>query len=121
MGIFDFERASGSHLGNDSQPPPTSTVGTPYLGVSTSTHPSVSRGNGETASKIFDDASTTNHSYAATAAQIQECVDQLRDIGFSSAAEGGVSLLVVYAQTAEGNLSEAIDLLAEEKRVYEGM
>ncbi|KAL8655399.1 MAG: hypothetical protein Q9210_000897 [Variospora velana] len=120
-GIFDFERASGSHPRNDSQPPPTSTVGTPYLDVSTSTHSFVSRATGETASKIFDDASATNHSDAATAAQIQECVDQLRDMGFGSAAEGGVSRLVVYAQTAEGNLGEAIDLIAEEKRVYEGM
>ncbi|KAL9059416.1 MAG: hypothetical protein Q9206_001489 [Seirophora lacunosa] len=119
--ILDFEIANAGHHGDDGRPPQTSTVYTPYLDASTSIRSPVSRGNGETVSGIFDDASATDHTDAGTAALIQECVDQLRNMGFGSAAEGGVSRLVVYAQTAQGNLGETIDLIAEEKRVYEEM
>lgn len=73
----------------------------------------------ETTSGILDDASATDHMDAATVAKTQECVDQLHEMGFGSATEGGVSRLVVYAQAARGDLAEAIDLIAEEKQVYD--
>ncbi|KAL9014355.1 MAG: hypothetical protein Q9173_000998 [Seirophora scorigena] len=119
--ILDFGIANAGHPGDDGRPPQTSMVFTPYLDASTSIRSQISRGNGETVSGIFDDAFATDHADAGTAALIQECVDQLRDMGFGSAAEGGVSRLVVYAQTAQGDLGETIDLIAEEKRVYEEM
>lgn len=59
-----------------------------------------------------------DHSDAATASKIQECVEQLKALGFCSHANNGLGRLIVYAQAADGDLSDAIDMIDEEQQVY---
>ena len=59
-----------------------------------------------------------DHSDAATASKIQVCVEQLRALGFCSHDNNGVGRLIVYAQAADGDLSDAIDMIDEEQQVY---
>ena len=75
------------------------------------------RGGGAIASDILADA--TYHGDAATVAKTQACVEQLENLGFGSAAEGGLNRLVVYAQASGGDLIEAIDLITEERQAYD--
>ncbi|KAL8798438.1 MAG: hypothetical protein Q9182_006666 [Xanthomendoza sp. 2 TL-2023] len=70
-------------------------------------------------SDILAEANDTDHCDAATVARTQACVAQLQRLGFGLAAEGGSSRLVIYAQAAEGDLIEAIDMIAEERRAYD--
>ncbi|KAI4125072.1 MAG: hypothetical protein LQ347_005492 [Umbilicaria vellea] len=50
--------------------------------------------------------------------KVQQCVDQLTALGFGSEENGGLKRLVVYAQAAEGDLEEAIEMIEEERRAY---
>ena len=59
------------------------------------------------------------HHDPATVSSVQICVDQLKGLGFGTSENGGLGRLVVYAQAANGVLSDAIDMIAEEKKVYE--
>ena len=74
------------------------------------------RGNmsGEAAQDSYDEA----HSDASTVSKVQQCVEQLKDLGFGNKDDGGVRRLVVYAQAAEGDLFNAIDMIDEEQRAY---
>ena len=65
-----------------------------------------------------DFAYAIDHSDDATAGKIQECVEQLQTLGFGKNTNDGLGRLVVYAQAAEGNLSNAIDMIDEEQQVY---
>ena len=65
-----------------------------------------------------DFAYAIDHSDDATAGKIQECVEQLQTLGFGNNTNDGLGRLVVYAQVAEGNLSDAIDMIDEEQQVY---
>lgn len=65
-----------------------------------------------------DFAYAIDHSDAATAGKIQECVEQLQTLGFGDNTNDGLGRLIVYAQAAEGNLSNAIDMIDEEQQVY---
>lgn len=58
------------------------------------------------------------HNDSSTVAKVQDCVEKLKDLGFGGDSDGGVKRLVVYAQAAEGNLSDAIDMIDEEQRAY---
>lgn len=56
---------------------------------------------------------------AACARKVQACVTQLHELGYGSdAAHGGFERLIVYAQAAEGDLIDAIDIIDEEQRVF---
>ena len=70
---------------------------------------------------LADSAYAIDHSDAATAGKIQECVEQLQMLGFGSNTNDGLGRLIVYAQAAEGNLSNAIDMIDEEQQVYSQM
>lgn len=72
----------------------------------------------EAVALVSKDNSSGEHNDSATVAKIQECVEKLKDLGFGGDSDGGVKRLVVYAQAAEGNLSDAIDLIDEEQRAY---
>lgn len=67
---------------------------------------------------LADMAYAVDHSDAATAGKIQECVEQLQILGFHHNTPDGLGRLVVYAQAAEGELSSAIDMIDEEQRAY---
>lgn len=58
------------------------------------------------------------HNDSSTVAKVQDCVEKLKDLGFGGDSDGSVERLVVYAQAAEGNLSDAIDMIDEEQRAY---
>ena len=58
------------------------------------------------------------HYDSSTVEKVQECVEKLKDLGFGENSAGGAQRLVVYAQAAEGNLSDAIDLIDEEQQAY---
>lgn len=56
---------------------------------------------------------------AADAGKVQACVTQLHKLGYGcDAAQGGFERLTVYAQAAEGDLIDAIDIIDEEQRAY---
>ena len=61
---------------------------------------------------------TSEHSDPATVAQVQACVEKLQDLGFGGSSSQIDQRLAVYAQAAEGNVSDAIDLIDEEQRAY---
>lgn len=50
--------------------------------------------------------------------KINDCVEQLRDLGFGGDDEDSAGRLLVYAQVADGVLMDAIDLIDEEQRAY---
>ena len=64
------------------------------------------------------DTYAAEHADVTTAGKVQECVEQLRKLGFGSHVEGSVQRLVIYAQAADGDLVEAIDMIDEEQRAY---
>jgi RNA recognition motif-containing protein len=66
---------------------------------STSTEPDVSRGS--------------------DSADVEECVSALVNMGYGTEHEGGRPRMAVYAAVANGNLMDAIDIIEEERRVYE--
>ena len=57
------------------------------------------------------------HHDDSTVAKINDCVEQLRELGFGVDDQSAARLLV-YAQAAEGVLVDAIDLIDEEQRAY---
>lgn len=66
-----------------------------------------------------DMLSGREHEDASTVKVVQECVDQLQTLGFGSAENEGAGRLLVYAQAAEGDLEEAIEIIEEERKAYE--
>ena len=67
----------------------------------------------------FDATIEPSHQDPTTVQSVQECVDQLIDLGFGEEVNGGKRRLVVYAQAAEGKLEDAIDMIDDERRAYE--
>lgn len=52
--------------------------------------------------------------------KVQTCVTQLHELGYgSNAAQGGFERLTVYAEAAEGDLINALDIIDEEQRAYQ--
>ena len=72
--------------------------------------------------KTFDatgeEALAPTHQDPSTVSRVQNCVEQLKCLGFGKEEDGGVGRLVVYAQAANGDLGDAIDMIDEERRVY---
>ena len=58
------------------------------------------------------------HHDDSTVGKINSCVEQLRDLGFGGDDNDSAGRLLVYAQAAEGELVDAIDLIDEEQRAY---
>ena len=52
-----------------------------------------------------------DHSDPATAGKVQVCAEQLKGLGFCGHDENGMRRLIVYAQAADGDLSNAIDMI----------
>lgn len=67
-----------------------------------------------------EEAFAPAHGDPSTVSKVQSCVEQLKDLGFGRAEDGGVGRLVVYAQAANGDLEDAIDMIDEERKAYEG-
>lgn len=88
------------------------------------TRPEATTGEGtcmnhsQSSGMLADMAYAVDHSDAATAGKIQECVEQLQFLGFHHNTPDGLRRLVVYAQAAEGELSNAIDMIDEEQKAY---
>jgi len=61
---------------------------------------------------------TEEHDDASTVKVVQECVDQLKNLGFGTGENGGIARLLVYAQAAEGDLEDAIEMIEEERKAY---
>ena len=59
-----------------------------------------------------------DHVDDATVQKIQHCVEQLQNLGFESATDGGIQRLVIYAQAAEGDLVDAIEMIDDERRAF---
>ena len=79
----------------------------------------VERGNRPPESAMArEEASTPLHHDPSTVSSIQFCVDQLKDLGFGKVEDGGAQRLVVYAQAANGNLEDAMDMIDEERKAY---
>lgn len=66
-------------------------------------------------------ASTSAESDASgcDSADVEECVSALVDMGYGTEQEGGRPRMAVYAAAANGSLLDAIDMIEEERRVYE--
>ncbi|PWY87921.1 hypothetical protein BO94DRAFT_534925 [Aspergillus sclerotioniger CBS 115572] len=50
---------------------------------------------------------------------IDECVSTLVSLGYGGAGDGGIQRIAVYAAAADGSLSEAIEMIEEERKAYE--
>ncbi|PGH18652.1 hypothetical protein AJ80_04399 [Polytolypa hystricis UAMH7299] len=50
---------------------------------------------------------------------VDRCVQHLKSLGFGDAADQDVSRLRIYAEAANGDLEEAIEMIEEERKVYE--
>lgn len=66
------------------------------------------------AAEGYDD----QHHDVSTVGKINDCVEQLRDLGFGGDNDNSASRLLIYAQAADGVLVDAIDLIDEEQRAY---
>ncbi|KAA8646066.1 hypothetical protein EYZ11_001933 [Aspergillus tanneri] len=50
---------------------------------------------------------------------IDSCVSTLASLGYGSSEEGGLQRIAVYAAAADGRVSEAIEMIEEERKAYE--
>lgn len=50
---------------------------------------------------------------------IEQCITALFDMGYGTELQGGQSRLAVYAAAADGSLLDAIEMIEEERKVYE--
>lgn len=48
----------------------------------------------------------------------RNCAKHLQDLGFADVVDGGPERLMVYAEAADGDLVNAIDMIDEEQKVY---
>ena len=67
------------------------------------------------AAAAYDD----QHHDDSTVGKINDCVEQLRDLGFGGQDGDSAGRLLVYAQAADGVLVDAIDLIDEEQRAWQ--
>jgi RNA recognition motif-containing protein/uncharacterized protein YukE len=51
---------------------------------------------------------------------IDNCVDTLTTMGYEEGLDGGKQRLKIYAEAVDGKVSDAIDMIEEERRAYEG-
>ena len=65
-----------------------------------------------------DESLVPIHHDPSTVSAVQSCVEQLKNLGFGGIKDGGIKRLVVYAQAANGDLGDAIDMIVEERKAY---
>jgi hypothetical protein len=49
----------------------------------------------------------------------ERCMDQLKMLGFGNEQDGGEERLMIYAEAADGNLEDAIEMIEEERKAYQ--
>ena len=76
--------------------------------------PQKSREVSEISPREYDD----EHQDASTVKEIHECVSQLKELGFGKIGDGSGARLVVYAQAANGDLMDCIDMIEEEQQAF---
>ena len=96
----------------------TPTIGLVIPSLDASSAPAVSSSVPSRTTQAIDEATVSLHDDSRSISAIQSCVESLKKLGFGSQDEGGVSRLVVYAQAAEGDLEEAMDLIEDDRRAY---
>lgn len=69
-------------------------------------------------SPLADSGYDDQHHDNSTVGKINDCVEQLRELGFGGNDDTSAGRLLVYAQAADGELPDAIDLIDEEQRAY---
>jgi hypothetical protein len=50
---------------------------------------------------------------------IDDCMASLIDLGYENTLEGGIQRIAVYAAAADGKISDAIEMIEEERKAYE--
>jgi len=91
-------------------------------GNGTSQRHSVKRTRSEripNSTQAFASEATPMHQDPTTVGAVQLCVEELKKLGYGTQEDGGVARLVVYAQAANGNLEDAIDMIDEERKAWE--
>ncbi|KAE8153936.1 hypothetical protein BDV25DRAFT_148341 [Aspergillus avenaceus] len=64
--------------------------------------------------------STSTAEYNTTGQRrIDDCVSTLANLGYGSAEEGGLQRIAVYAAAVDGRVSDAIEMIEEERKAYE--
>jgi len=63
-------------------------------------------------------ATTEERANESSLKKAQNCAKHLQDLGFGDVVDGGPERLMVYAQAAEGDLVNAIDMIDEEQKAY---
>jgi RNA recognition motif-containing protein len=66
-----------------------------------------------------DESSDRDMRTAIRRSIIDNCVDTLVNLGYGNQVDGGRQRLSIYAEAADGKLSEAIDMIEEERTAYE--
>ena len=61
---------------------------------------------------------TSSASANASTTKIEKCVEQLRNLGFSKEEDGGLERLKIYAQDADGDVWDAVDMIEGERKVW---
>jgi hypothetical protein len=51
--------------------------------------------------------------------RVQECVDQLKTLGYGDVHNGGIGRLLMYAQITNGDLEDTIDMIEEEREAWQ--
>ncbi|MCJ1251231.1 hypothetical protein MMC30_008462 [Trapelia coarctata] len=72
-----------------------------------------------TSARAIVSESMPTHQDPTTVGVVQTCVEELKKLGFGKQEDGGMTRLVVYAQAANGNLEDAIDMIDEERKAWE--
>lgn len=63
-------------------------------------------------------AATREYADESVSSTARECAKTLQELGFGNGVDGGMQRLLVYAQAAEGELTDAIDMIVEEQKAY---
>jgi hypothetical protein len=57
--------------------------------------------------------------FGARQSAIDDCVVSLIDLGYENTLEDGIQRIAVYAAAADGKISDAIEMIEEERKAYE--
>ena len=52
--------------------------------------------------------------------KVETCISHLRNLGYAAQVRGGVERLRIYAEATGGDLGDTIEMIEEERKVYEG-
>lgn len=114
-GRLGWESFLAKHENASSRLPTPTDHPTPSVPTEKSVLPETSESMPRSETPIYN---AGEHYDAKTVEKVQECVDQLRSLGFGTIENGGEARLLVYAQAAEGILEDAIETIEEERKAY---